>query len=117
MTIDEKITALLRTVCVRTYCDLAPVDTVRPYCTYQVIGGDAPQFLDAVVPTKKNADVQVTIWSDSRLEAAALMDQVEAAMIAATDMQASATGAAASDFDADMNVRSSRQDFNVWADR
>jgi hypothetical protein len=117
MTIDEKITALLRTVCARTFCDFAPVDTPRPYCTYQVIGGAVLDFIDPAVPTKKNADVQVSIWSDSRLEAAALMDQVEAAMITATDMQASPTGAAASDFDADMNVRSSRQDFNVWADR
>lgn len=117
MTIDERITALLRAICPRTFCDFAPTDTQRPYCTYQVIGGEVLSYLDPVVPGKKNADVQVSIWSNSRLEASALMDQVEAAMITATNMQASPLSAAASDFDADMNVRSSRQDFSVWADR
>jgi hypothetical protein len=117
MTMDEKLTALLRTICPRTYCDFAPTDTQRPYCTYQVTGGGVMDFLDPSVPSKKNAEVQVSIWSDSRLEATALMDQVEAAMITATNMQASPLSAAASDFDADMNVRSSRQDFTVWADR
>lgn len=117
MTIDEKITALLRTICARTYCDFAPTDTERPYCTYQVIGGEVLSYLDAVVPGKTNAEVQVSIWSNSRLEASALMNQVEVAMIMATNMQASALSAAAADFDVDMNVRSSRQDFSVWADR
>jgi len=117
MTTDEKITALLRTICPRTYCDFAPTDTQRPYCTYQVIGGDSLSYLDAVVPNKENVEVQISIWSDSRLEATALAKQVEAALITATNMQASSLGAAASDFDADMSVRSSQQDFSIWADR
>lgn len=117
MTTDEKITALLRSICARTFCDFAPTDTDRPYCTYQVIGGDTLSYLDAVVPNKANAEIQISIWSDSRLEAAALMKQVEAAMITATNMQASPAAAAAADFDADMNVRSARQDFTVWDDR
>lgn len=117
MTTDEKMTALLRSICLRTYCDFAPPDTQRPYCTYQVIGGDTLSYLDAVVPNKANTEVQITIWSDFRAEATALMKQVEAAMITATNLQASPLSGAAADYDADMKVRSARQDFSVWDDR
>lgn len=114
---EEKITALLRTICPRTFPDVAPLETPRPYCTWQVIGGDVLEFLDNSLPNKENGMVQVTIWSDTRLEAKTLIKQVEAAMLAATDMQASPIAAAASDYDADMDLRSCRQDFSVWADR
>lgn len=117
MTTDEKLTALLRLICPRTFCDFAPTDTERPYCTYQVIGGDTLSYLDAVVPNKENAEVQISIWSDSRLEATAMIKRVEVAMIMSPDFQASPLSSAAADYDADMNVRSARQDFTVWDDR
>jgi hypothetical protein len=117
MTIYETLAPLLEAICPRTFVDFAAVETERPYCTYQVIGGDALDYIDNALPNKKNGMVQVTIWSDTRLEAAALIDQVEVAMLAATNMQASPLGAAVDDFDVDMEVRSSSQDFSVWVDR
>lgn len=117
MTLEEHLTALLQGICPRAYCDFAPVGTERPYVTYQQIGGEVVDFLDNTLPSKENAQIQVNVWSDTRAEAKALIKQVEAAMIAATMFQASPQAAAVSDFDPDIPVYGSRQDFSVWADR
>lgn len=117
MTLEEKLVALLLPICERTFPDFAPVDTPRPYVTWQQIGGDAPDFVDNSLPDKENAFVQINVWSDRRTEAKALIKQVEAALVAATAVQASPMGAAASDADPDMERYCSRQDFSIWADR
>lgn len=117
MTLEQKLTALLRQVCPRTYCDFAPTATQRPYVTYQQIGGEAVEFIDNTVPSMENAHVQVNVWAGSRLEAKTLIKQIEAALILATGLQARPLGAAASDYDADVPVYGSRQDFSIWADR
>jgi hypothetical protein len=117
MTLEEKLTALLRAICARSFSGFAPTSTLRPYVTYQQIGGEVPSFLDATVPSKENATIQISVWSDTSFEAKALIKQIEAAMITSTELQASPLAAAASDFDADIPVYSNRQDFSVWADR
>lgn len=117
MTLEEQLTALLRTVCPRVYCDFAPTDTARPYLTFQQIGGESPTFIDNTVPSKENAEVQVNVWSDSRLEAKATIKQIETALIEATAVQARPVSASRSDFDADMKRYGATQDFSIWADR
>jgi hypothetical protein len=117
MTLEEKLTALLRTICPRSYCDFAPTDTLRPYVTYQQIGGEALTFMDNAVPSKENAEIQVNVWSDSRLEAKSLIKQIEAALIQTIDMQARPVSASRADFDADMKWYGASQDFTIWADR
>ena len=115
--IEQKITALLRTICPRAYTDFAPVETQRPYVTYQQIGGETMDFIDNSLPNKENADIQINVWADTRIEAKSLIKRIEEAMLASTELQASASAAAVSDYDADIPVYGSRQDFSVWADR
>jgi hypothetical protein len=117
MALEENLTALLRAICPRTFSDFAPLDTPRPYVTFQQIGGSTVDFIDKVVPSKENAVMQINAWADSRLDAKALIKQIEAALIAATEFQAAPVAAASSDFDPDMDRRCSRQDFSIWADR
>lgn len=115
--VEIDLKTLLRAICPRSYPDFAPVSTARPYVTYQQFGGEAPAFLDKTVPSKENAEFQINVWSDSRLEAKTIIKQIEVAMIGATAFQARPIAACASDFDADVPVYCSRQDFTVWADR
>lgn len=117
MTLEENLTTALRTLCPRVFCDFAPVDTARPYVTWQQIGGDAVTFIDNARPSKRNALVQVNVWSDRRIEANALILSIEDALTVAEQFQARPSAAAASDFDADMERYCSRQDFSIWADR
>lgn len=117
MTVEFDIYTLLKTKCARVFPDFAPVDTARPYVTYQQIGGQSLRFLDATIPSKKNGVIQVSIWSNTRAEAMSLALLIEEAMIAATAFQATPEGAPISDFDADVPVYGARQDFSIWSDR
>lgn len=117
MTLEESLTALLRTICPRTFRGFARTNTELPYCTYQRIGGQSVDFLDNTIPSKRNADIQVNVWSSSQAEADALIGQMEAAMRASSAFQARAVAESSDDFDADMERYCARQDFTIWADR
>jgi uncharacterized cupin superfamily protein len=117
MTVEADITALLRTICPRTFPDVAPTVTDRPYVTYTQYGGQALVFLDNTLPSKENGEFQINVWSATRGEAKALIKQIEAAMVAAGAFSARPLAAPASDYDQDMMVYSARQDFSVWSNR
>jgi hypothetical protein len=116
-TLEEKLYAVLTAICPRVFPDFAPVDTPRPYVTFQQFGGEVIDFITQDVPALENAAMQVNVWADSRVEAKATILLVEAALIGSTTLQASPQAAAVSDFDADMERYCSRQDFSIWADR
>lgn len=115
--LEAKLTALLKTIVPRAFPDFAPPDTPQPYIVYQGVGGQAITFLDKTLPSKKNADVQISVWAATRLEASGLINQIEVAMIQATEFNAEPIAAASHDFDHDTERRSARQDFSVWYDR
>lgn len=117
MQLEEKLTALLRSICPSSFADYAPNNTGVPYVVWQQIGGDAPTFIDGELPNKRNAWVQVDVWCETRAQASNLMLQIEAAMIAATEIQASPMAAMTNDFDSETGRRGCRQDFDIWADR
>lgn len=117
MNLEQKLVALIRTICPRVSPDFAPTNTARPYVTFQQIGGEVPTFVDNTVPSIENAEIQINVWTDSRLEAKGLMKLIEEALIVSTTVQARPLSACVSDFDADMAVYGSRQDFSIWADR
>lgn len=115
--LEEKLTALLKTICPRVSPDFAKAGTVQPYIIYQGVGGQAINFLDKTVPSKKNSDVQISVWAETRTEASSLIEQIEVAMIQATEFDAEPIAAASHDYDHDTERRSARQDFSVWYDR
>jgi hypothetical protein len=117
MTLESKLVAILKTVSPRTFTDFAPVDTQRPYITFQQIGGAVIRPLANVVPQKENAELQINVWADTRPAAKAAIKQIEAALIESVEFQARPLAAPASDFDADMERYCSRQDFSIWCDR
>lgn len=118
MTIESEIFETLRgLVGNRCFPDFAPVKTQRPYITYQQIGGNALNFVDNSLPSKKHGMFQVNVWADTRASASLIALQVESAMATATSFQSSAMNAPIGDFDADIPVYGSRQDFSVWSDR
>lgn len=117
MQIEKAIRDALLTVCPRVFYDFAPVETQRPYVTFQQIGGEAVAFVDDTVPTVENGDFQINVWSDKRLEASALMRQIETALTSAAAFSARPNAAPASSSDPDVPVYGSQQDFSIWSDR
>lgn len=117
MSLESDLLTALNSICPRTYPDIAPLGTQRPYVTYQQIGGDVVIFVDNTVPSKENGLIQINVWADTRASAKTLIKQIEAALIANTSFQARPESASFSDYDDQGMVYCSRQDFSIWADR
>lgn len=116
MSLESLLTTKLKTVCTRTYPDVAPEGAVTaPYCTYQFVGGEAITFLDRALPGLRNARVQVNVWSKTRLECNDLARQIEDVLRLAATLQAQPLGAFVSDFDDDVKLYGTRQDFSIWS--
>jgi hypothetical protein len=112
MTMEADLTTLLKTICPRVTPDIAPTSTLKPYVTYQQIGGDVLNPLDNSAPGVRNATIQINVWSDVRSQARSLIDQIEDAM---RGFHAARPQAAAfTDYDHDMLVYSSQQEFRFW---
>jgi hypothetical protein len=117
MALEESLNTLLRTICARTSPDFAPPETERPYVTWQQIGGDSLIPLDSSIPSHENAEIQIDVWANTRVEAKSIIKQIEAALIQTQTMTARPAGASASDFDSAMRVYCSSQDFKIWHTR
>lgn len=115
MSLESDLVTLLKTLCPRVFPDVAPTDTQRPYITWQQIGGDAPVYVEGATPNRRNAQVQINAWADTRAQANALSLQIEAALVAATGMQAQPQGALIAAHDEDTDLRGAQQDFSIWA--
>lgn len=117
MSLETQLYTVLSGVCARTFPDFAPVSTTRPYVTYQQVGGEAVNMVDRFIPNKRNARVQINVWSDTRAEAVSVMQSIEDAIRMSTAFQAEPVSAPMADFDADIPVYACIQDFSIWADR
>jgi hypothetical protein len=116
MSLETVLTPLLLTVCDEVSPDFADFETPRPYVTYQRIGGQVIVPLDSTLPGKLNAEVQINVWADTRLAASDLMLAIQSLLIQSTTVTARPLAAPVSDFDSDIPVYGSRQDFTIWYD-
>ena len=113
MTVEATIfTTLTGLVSARVYPDVAPVGTTRPYITYQQVGGQAVNFLDPAVPSKKRFRFQVNVWGDTRSSVAALAIQVEDALRVVASLQTVVEGAPVASYEPDTGLKGSMQDFS-----
>jgi hypothetical protein len=115
MNIEATVYAALQgLVSGRVYPDVAPEATLRPYLTYQKIGGSSVNFLDQAPPGASNARIQVNVWADTRGSAAALARIVEDTLRAAPGLQMTVEGGPVSVYEPDTRLRGSMQDFSFW---
>lgn len=85
---EADLVALLKTLCVRTFPDFAPINTTRPYVTFQLVGGRPLRWLDKSASDKRHSLVQINVWADTRKAATTLARQIEDALCAATAFSA-----------------------------
>ena len=98
----------------RVYPDVAPENTIRPYITYQQVGGDAVNFVESTIPAKKNARMQINVWADTRLTATAMGAAVEDVLRTLVALQPTVLGAAVATYDDVTKLRGTMQDFSLW---
>lgn len=115
MPVESAILGALTTLVTgRVYPDVAPAGVGRPYIIYQKVGGEVITPLDNSLPSKVNGRFQIAAWGTSRPSIAALILQVEAAMVS---IGARPIGSSVSDYETDTKLYGSRQDFSLWSDR
>lgn len=117
MTLEERVTQVLRSVCPRSYRGIAPAMTDLPYVTYQKLGGQELQFMDGSLGSKRSALMQINVWAESELVSDPLMEEIGQALIAAPGLQASPEGAARDAVDSEIDRCGTTQDWTIWADR
>ncbi|MFK7090490.1 DUF3168 domain-containing protein [Chromobacterium violaceum] len=96
------------------YPDTAPEGTPLPYILYQQVGGIPVQFLEGAGSTV-SPRMQITIWSDSRLQAAQLQRAAQQLLVGAPLFGTIAGGAVALHEDA-LGLRGTQQDFYFSGD-
>jgi hypothetical protein len=97
----------------RCYPDVAPLNTTRPYLTFQKVGGTAWNFLENTAVGRRHARVQVNCWATTRLSAAALARSVEDALVTSSAIRAFVNGAVVDDYNEDLQLYGTRQDFSA----
>ena len=117
MSMEEDLSALLKTICLNTFPDVAPANTPAPWMTWQGLGGETARFLDNTAADKRNTLLQVSVWSKTRLESLALSRRTENALCASKTFIARAQGEPLSTYEPDTQLYGCVQRFNIWATR
>lgn len=115
MSIETDLDQLLKAINPRTWPDVAP-DNTAPYLTWQQIGGESFRYGDNTADIRWPL-IQINAWAKTRLEAQALILQVEDAMCAAAAFQATPQGESISRHEPDTKLYGSIQRFEVFGAR
>lgn len=92
---------------------VAPPSTPRPYAVWQQVGGIPVNFLEGVGSDKKNARIQIKVYSDTAAEAMTLMRQLENVMVVAPQLGFILSGAVGL-YDEETKLYGAMQDFSFW---
>jgi hypothetical protein len=113
MSLESNLYAVLSTVCDNVYPDFAPEDTPRPFITWEQVGGSAIKPLGKSVPNVREAMIQISVWSETRLGTSQLMLLVDSAMRTATQFAARPDAEMMSTADQETGLRGAIQDFVI----
>jgi hypothetical protein len=101
----------------RVYPAVAPEDEPTPYIVWQVPGGgQAINFVDGGQPSKKNARIQLNVWSKSLAEALRIAQQAETIMRATTALSTTVQSDQRTRYEEDTKLHGTYQFFSCWAD-
>lgn len=114
MTMESDLYTLLKAKCARVFPETAPALTATPYAIYQQMGGQVINPMDNSAPGLRNARIIVKVWSTVRSEAVSIADQIEDAMRNPTGFKARPVAARFNDYDEDLNLYGTEQEFSLW---
>lgn len=117
MSIESELFTLLGPLVTnRCYPDTTPDAPTFPLIVYQVVGGQAYDYMERKLPDSEHYRVQVGCWAKTRSAASALALQVRATLIesGAAFKSAETLGQAVGLYDDDLKLYGSQQDFGLW---
>ena len=113
---SELFDALKGLVANRVYPSVAPEAASTPYVTWQVTGGQATNFLEGVQPSKKNARIQLSVWSKSLEEALQIGQQAETVLRARVALSTTVQTGQLTRYEPETRLHGTYQFFSCWAD-
>ena len=117
MSLESDLNTLLKTICPRTFPDVAPSGTVAPFIAWQGLGGESLRFVDSTAPDKRNTYMQVSVYSTTRLEALSLIRAAETALCGSAAFVVRPQGEPMSTYEDDTTLYGAIQRFSIWAVR
>ena len=115
---EADLDALLKTLCARTFPDVAKEGTAAPYIVWQGIGGRSLRAIDGGHGNARNTFMQISVWAQTRLEALTLIRQVEDALVASALFKVSRPDAEPlNTHEESTNLYGSIQRFSIWSSR
>lgn len=117
MSMESDLVTLLKAICTRAFPDVAPEATALPYITWQGIGGESMRFVEGAAADKRNTVMQVNVWSATRLQALAMIRQIEDALCVSAAFTATPQGEPLSTYEPETASYGCIQRFEIWAGR
>ena len=117
MSMESELTTLLKTVCPRTFPDVAPSGTAAPFIAWQLLGGESLRALDNTAFDKRNSYVQVSVYSLTRTESLTKIRAAEDAMCASAAFICRPMGEPLTTYEDDTRLYGAMQRFSLWAAR
>ena len=117
MSLEADLVTTLQAQCPRVFPSHAPLDTLRPFVTWDHLGGDALRYMDGTAASKRLASLQINVWADTKAAGVALMLAIEDALCAASAFTASPVGAMQGGYEHDAALYRSFQEFQVLGTR
>ena len=115
MTPEDHIDAVLQHLAGgRVFPDVAPLNTERPFITYQAVGGAPDNYLSGDQSEKQQIRMQVNVWAARRTEASEIGMLVEDAMRSATHLQVEVISGRVATYDEETDLRGTMQDFSMY---
>ena len=117
MTMESELHTLLLTKCPRVFPDIAPSGTVKPFVTWQGIGGESLGFLNNTAADKRKTLMQVNAWATTRLQSLVLIRDIEAALRGSAAFIARPQGEPMSTYEQDTQLYGCVQRFEIVSTR
>lgn len=108
---------LLLTACPRVYPDVAPSGALKPWVTWQALGGESLGFLDNTAASHRHVLMQVNSWATTRMQALQIARDIETAMRASSAFIATPSGEPVSQFEPDTQLYGCIQRFEIYSTR
>jgi hypothetical protein len=117
MTMEADLSMVLKTVCPRTFPDVADIGTAPPFIAWQLLGGESQRALDNTAFDKRNSYVQVAVYSKTRGESLSLIRAAEEALCASPAFTCIPMGEPLATYEGDTKLYGAIQRFSIWAAR
>lgn len=93
MSLEADVVAVLQGQCPRVFPGGAPLDTPRPFLTWEQIGGDSLRYIEGTAAPQRLALLQINLWAATKAQAISLILAIEEALCTAPAFTASPNGA------------------------